>query len=122
MGETGKRIVLVGHCGPDSYALRSAIGSAVPGAKIEFANDEEAAIKAAAEGALLLINRELDGGFATDGLGLVAKLAGATKVMLISNYEDAQAASEKAGALPGFGKRGMYSEEAKERLRGAVGG
>lgn len=114
------RVVLVGHCGPDSYALRSAIGSALPGARIEFANEEDAAQRAAAGASLMLINREPMGDFSSDGLGLIAKLGRITKVMLISNYADAQADAERAGALPGFGKKSMYAEDTRKRLIAAL--
>ena len=36
MADAPIRILLVGHCGPDAYALRSAIGGMVPGASVEF--------------------------------------------------------------------------------------
>jgi hypothetical protein len=42
------------------------------------------------------------------------------KMMLVSNYPDAQAAAEKAGALPGFGKRDIGSPRVKELLRDAL--
>ena len=115
---------MVGHCGPDSYALRSAAGRAVPEASVDFVTDEQAAMVAAAAGALLLVNRVLDGEFEDDdGQALIQRLvgSGAKKVMLVSNLPDAQAAAAKAGALPGFGKSAMGSEETKRKLRAAVG-
>ncbi len=43
-GESGGavRIVLVGHCMPDAYALRSAVRRTVPGATVVTANDSKA--------------------------------------------------------------------------------
>jgi len=122
MAESKLRIVMVGHCGPDSYALKSAVGSAVPGAEVVFANDEKKLAESVKGAALLLVNRVLDGDFADDGgIELIGKLAATgANVMLVSNYPDAQEEAEKAGALPGFGKTTMYAAETKERIRAAV--
>ena len=121
MGVDTPRIVLVGHCGPDAYVLTSAVGRAVKGASVEFVNDEDGAVRAAEGAALVLVNRALDGDFASgDGVELISKLTGKAKVMLVSNFPDAQQAAEKAGALPGFGKTMLYGEETARRIRGAV--
>jgi len=123
VSEPKPRIALVGHCGPDSYALRSAARRAVPEAEVEFITDEPSALKAAAAGALLLVNRVLDGDFKDDdGQSLINKVlaTGSNKVMLISNFPDAQAAAEKAGALPGFGKTTMNADETRNLLKQAV--
>jgi two-component system chemotaxis response regulator CheY len=125
MPDKPARILLVGHCGPDSYALRSAVGTMIPGAAVEFASDQTALDKQVTQADLLLVNRSLDGDFpADDGVELIRSLAerGAVpRMMLISNYPDAQAEAQAAGALPGFGKRDMYSDETKRRLRTALG-
>lgn len=122
-GEAGKqRIALVGHCGPDSYAIRGAVQAMVPGAEVRFVNDGAAAEQAAAAGDVLLVNRVLDGDFETSsGLELIRALAPrGARVMLVSNYAEAQAEAEAAGALPGFGKAGLYSAAMRERLAAAV--
>jgi two-component system chemotaxis response regulator CheY len=121
------RIALVGHCGPDSYALRSAMGSAVPGSEVVFASDEEALAAELARADLLLVNRTLDGEFrAGSGLELIRLLRttypqARVRIMLVSNYPDAQAEAEAAGALPGFGKREMYAAGTRARVRAALG-
>lgn len=124
MSETAKRIVLVGHCGPDSYALKSAVANAIPGAVVGFANDLDSLEKVAKEADLLLINRVLDGHFDTgNGVDLIRELSARgvrPSLMLISNYEDAQAEAQRAGAIAGFGKAQMYTEAAKLRLRSAL--
>lgn len=119
-----KRIVLVGHCGPDSFALRSAMQSFVPGAVVESADSQEEAEAAAVSSDLLVINRVLDGDFATpSGVELIRTLAlqgvGA-RLMLVSNFADAQHEAEAAGAVPGFGKRGLYAEDTRRRIREAL--
>jgi hypothetical protein len=116
-------VLLVGHCGPDSYALRSAVGRVVPGAQVEFVNDQRALDKKLAAADLVLVNRVLDGPFAArGGVELIALLAPVSRArfLLISNYPEAQAAAVEAGALPGFGKAEMNSPAAQERLLGAL--
>ena len=124
MSEPNMQIVLVGHCGPDSYALRNAVSRYVPGASVEFAPDETALQRALPTATLLLVNRVLDGDYALEsGIDLIRGLTGAArpKAMLISNYTDAQKEAVDAGALPGFGKRDMNSEEARQKVLEAVG-
>ena len=120
----GKTVALVGHCGPDMFALRSAIRSALPGAEVVSIEDEGALASGSAQASLLLINRVLDGQFDDEsGLALIeryANLPGAPRVMLVSNFPDAQAAAQQAGAAPGFGKRELYSDQMKQRLRDAM--
>ncbi|MEX2219906.1 MAG: hypothetical protein WD749_14235 [Phycisphaerales bacterium] len=121
------RIALVGHCGPDSYALRSAISGFVPGAEVVFAHDDDALAAEVARADLLLINRTLDGSFSdAGGIELVRRLHAAgvrarPPLMLVSNFADAQREAEAAGALPGFGKKEMYSQTTRARVRGALG-
>jgi len=127
MAERMKKIVLVGHCGPDAAMLRSAVRGAVADAAFESVNDDET-LAGAMDGAdLALVNRALDGTFsAADGVELIGRLAsrrsgGRPVLMLVSNYEDAQARAVQAGAAPGFGKLAMYDDAAMERLRRALG-
>jgi hypothetical protein len=120
-----KRIALVGHCGPDSSYLRMAIKNAVKDATIVAADDDGELQQVIGEGVdLILFNRELGYGF-TDGLGVdyIRRLRGARpalKMMLVSNYGDAQTAAVAAGALPGFGKRELGTKRVVELLRDAV--
>lgn len=120
-----KRIVLVGHCGPDSFAIRSAMQSFAPGAVVESARDEEAAFRAALASDLLVINRLLDGEFeAPSGVELIRQMAlrgVAARLMLVSNFRDAQNEAEAAGAVPGFGKRELYAEDTRRRVRDSLG-
>lgn len=118
-------VVLVGHCGPDSWMLKSAVGRALPGASVTFSNTD-ASTKAAAESAdLLLVNRVLDGEFEDDsGIALIAALRDAkgrkAEMMLVSNFADAQSQAEAAGAVPGFGKSNAGTIQTADRLRAAV--
>src|SRR5688572_19037112 len=105
-----KTVALIGHCGPDSSYLRMAISKAIPGAKIVAADDDES-LKAALDNGLdlALFNRVLDYGFHdSEGVSVIRKLARsypATRMMMVSNFPETQAAAVQAGAVPGFGKR-----------------
>jgi two-component system, chemotaxis family, chemotaxis protein CheY len=122
---TKKRIVLVGHCGPDSSYLRMTIGRAVKNATVLMADDEAQLTRVVDEGVdLLLLNRVLDYGFSVDlGTELVKRLRQDhpnLKMMLVTNYPEIQAEAIRLGALPGFGKREMGSAKVQELLRKAV--
>lgn len=120
-----RTVVLVGHCNPDMFMLRTAVGRALPGATIETANDTEAAHAHAHAGAVWLVNRELDGQFETgSGVELIGSFAGADDppaMLLISNLTEAQQHAEAAGARPGFGKAQLYHARTAELLRQAAG-
>jgi len=120
-----KRILLVGHCGPDTSYLKIAVRSAAPDAAVQSASDQAHVDRALAEGVdLMLLNRELDGEFQlTSGIELIRRLKSShpkLKLMLVSNYPEAQAAALAAGALPGFGKRDLHSPKAIESIKAAL--
>jgi DNA-binding NarL/FixJ family response regulator len=120
-----KKVLLVGHCGPDSSYLRLAVRSADPAAQILAADAPGELDAALAQGIdLVLLNRELGYDFEPMvGVDLIARLKQShpgLKTMLISNYADAQAAAVAAGAVPGFGKREIGSPRAMQLLRSAL--
>jgi hypothetical protein len=92
---------------------------------LKSANDDAALGTYTRPDALLLINRVLDGRFdAGTGVDLIEQLAGrqpAPKLMLISNYPDAQARAVEAGALPGFGKSELGSPDTAMKLKALAG-
>ena len=120
-----KKVALVGHCGPDSSFLRMAINKAIPGVQIVAADDDQE-LKAVLDAGvdLVLFNRQLDFGFDDpQGVSVIRKLGRyypKSKMMLVSNYADAQAAAVEAGALPGFGKREIGGAKVTQLLRDAV--
>jgi DNA-binding NarL/FixJ family response regulator len=122
-----KMVVLVGHCGPDNSYLRMAVSQAEKTTQV-FAADDTAELKHALEEGvdLVLFNRELSWGFdESTGVELIRKLKTTypqVKMMLVSNYPDAQAAAVAAGALPGFGKRDIGSPKVNQLLRQALNG
>lgn len=121
-----KNIALIGHCGPDAWMLKSMVRRALDGAEVVMINSRGDLDSSIERLDLLLVNRVLDGDFENEsGLDLISSIAesaGELKpaAILISNYEDAQAAAEQAGAKPGFGKSDLHSEEAANRLRAAL--
>jgi len=123
---TGPRtVLLVGHCGPDAWMLKSVVGRAIDRADVRMVNSDDDLRAAVSDASLLLVNRVLDGRFDTEsGIDLIRDFAGsadAPPCMLVSNFEDAQEAAERAGARPGFGKRDAGTEQTADRLRAAVG-
>jgi len=119
-----RRIVLVGHCGPDVFMLKTAIARLLPDAEIAMANDSSSLNDHLDDDPVLLVNRELDGRFhTTSGVELIASLndrASSPVSLLISNFEEAQTAAQAAGARPGFGKSHLYDDTTAQRLRDAA--
>ncbi len=116
-----KRIVLVGHCGPDAWALKTAVERAAPGAEVTNVQSSTDLGSLLEEADLLLVNRVLDGDFGTgNGVELIGNLNTNVATMLVSNFTDAQAAAEAAGAKPGFGKSDLYAEETTARIQAAL--
>ncbi len=121
----GVRVALVGHCVPDAAAIRAMLGRALPGAEVVMVNDE-AGLRAARGSGLLLVNRVLDGSFGgiASGIELIrvlsSEVSSGVRTMLVSNYAEAQAEAEAAGAVPGFGKTDLNEPETLERIRAAV--
>ncbi len=119
-----KTVVLVGHCGPDMFMLKTAVGRALPEATIVSVNDVDALGEYRTPEALLLVNRELDGRFhSQSGIDLISEIAQQTHVaatMLISDLEDAQSEAVAAGAKPGFGKSQLYDKSTTDLLTGAM--
>ena len=129
-GTTGtgnaKHVVLVGHCGPDAWFLKSAVNRAIPGAKISMASSFDQVERGLSGADLLLVNRVLDGAFMSEsGVDLIRTLRDrdghGAALMLISNLQEAQEEAEQAGAHRGFGKSQANSDDAEDLLRQAVG-
>jgi DNA-binding NarL/FixJ family response regulator len=124
-------IALVGHCGPDSFMLRSAVKYAAKVADVPLLVSQaqlDTALQSAdaAHPYVLLVNRVLDGEFnLTEGVELIKQLKTQypfTRCMLISNYPESQQAAVAVGGLPGFGKAEVGSAKMKEALTSATAG
>ncbi len=119
-----KRILLVGHCGVDGPRLKDELSRALPGTEVERINSDADLRRAVGEGeALLLVNRE-PVGFNSEGLDIIREVKSNNpdcKVMLVSDYEEAQREAEGAGALKGFGKSEMGSPKLAQHVKHALG-
>jgi two-component system chemotaxis response regulator CheY len=120
-----KKVVLVGHCGPDSSYLRMAVASADRSLKVFMADDADELNQMLTDGVdLLLLNRELGWGFEeSEGVEVIRQLRSRfpqVKMMLVSNYPEAQAAAVAVGGVPGFGKREIGSPRVAEVIRSAL--
>jgi hypothetical protein len=120
-----KKVVLVGHCGPDSSFLRIVVSRAGKDVQVFSADDVRELKRQLDDGVdLLLFNRTLDFGFDdVEGVSVIRKLRPHypnVKMMLVSNFPDAQAAAVAEGALPGFGKRELNTPRVAELIREAL--
>jgi hypothetical protein len=115
-------IALVGHCGPDAFALQSSVMGFVPGAVLHRLGSMDELSEKMDQLSLLLVNRVLDGRFGHDsGIELIRALGDdAPPAMLISNFPESLEESVAAGALMGFGKRTMRSAQAETALKSAL--
>ncbi len=121
-----KKVLLVGHCGPDSSYLRMAVRKADPAVEIGMADDPRELSVALEKGVdLVLLNRELGYGWekptGVDVIKQLKQTLPTMKMMLVSNYPDAQQAAEAAGAMPGFGKRDIGTPRVTQLLQAALG-
>ena len=117
-----KQVLDVGNCGYDHSSLKSLIERNFD-AKVLQAHGPNDALKMLREQtfALVIINRKLDRDH-SDGMDILQDIKSDeqlqdTPVMLLSNYEDAQAAAIDAGAAPGFGKKELGKEETIKKLQ-----
>lgn len=120
-----KRVALIGHCGPDSSYLRLTVSRAMKDVQVVMVDDAAELDKLILSGVdLLLFNRVLDYGFDdSEGVAVIRKLRKThpnLRMMLVSNYPEAQAEAVAAGALAGFGKREMSSPRVSELIREAL--
>ncbi len=122
-----KKVLLVGHCGPDSSYLRMSVRKAVPDVEIVSADDGRELTKALEVGGidLVLFNRELGYGYDPDtGVEAIRALRPThpdLKMILVTNYDDVQREAQMAGAQPGFGKKELGSGRVTELLRDTLG-
>ena len=122
-----KKVLLVGHCGPDSAYLRQSVRKAVQDVEILSADDGRELTKTLEAGPvdLVLFNRELGYGYDPDtGVEAIRALRSVypeLKMILVSNYDDAQRAALQAGGQPGFGKRDLGTPKVAELLREVLG-
>ena len=119
-----RTVALVGHCGPDTALLRSAVSRILPEVQIEIILDSDSLQLHLNQGSVLLVNRVLDGAFpSSDGIELIRRVSETDDPpvpILVSNYPDAQEQAIAAGARPGFGKSELYERATADKLREAI--
>jgi two-component system chemotaxis response regulator CheY len=105
-----KKVLSLGQCSYDNRTISRLLQTA--GAEVVVASTFEEArdLLSRIDFALVLVNRVTDSD-GTQGLDFIREMrkGGERKhgIMLISNYEDAQAQARELGALPGFGKNAL---------------
>jgi two-component system, chemotaxis family, chemotaxis protein CheY len=106
------------------HMLSSAMRRIVPESSVVIANDPDSLASHLDDDSVLLVNRVLDGAFETErGSELIRELSARANppvMLLISNFESAQAEAVAAGARPGFGKSQLYQENTVSIMRNAV--
>lgn len=119
-----QHVVLVGHCNVDGPRLQREIESKAGQVVVSRVNEAAALQAAVARGAdLLLVNRE-PVGFEEEGVEIIRDVHArhpGQKVMLVSDYPDAQEQAVSAGALPGFGKADIGSPKLIDTVKQALG-
>jgi DNA-binding response OmpR family regulator len=121
----GKKVLDVGQCGFDGPRLRRMLREKV-GAEVECADTLEEAREKLQSAAfdLVLVNRVLAKNRAR-GIEVVAMIlseCSGTKVMLVSDKPEAQDEAVKLGAVRGFGKANLFTQETEQLVCGELGG
>jgi DNA-binding NarL/FixJ family response regulator len=117
------RILDVGQCGIDGPRIRRLLTSELH-ATVDRADTKTQALAFAAKNpyALVLVNRILNAD-RSPGLDVIDALKTQhpdLQIMLVSDQPDAQQQAQSRGALPGFGKSTLDSEETIDLLRNAL--
>jgi two-component system chemotaxis response regulator CheY len=107
-----KRVLSVGQCFADHSSITRVLRGSF-GAEVVGADTQREALNALRQDsfALVLVNRVFDAD-GSSGLDLIGAIKAEedlrdVPVMLVSNYEDAQAQAVREGAVLGFGKAAL---------------
>lgn len=117
-----KKVLSVGNCGYDDSRIGrmlSAVGASAD--RAHDAADAKAKLQQNQYG-LVLINRIFDANGAS-GIEFVSELKKEKpdlKIMLVSDYPDAQATAISNGALPGFGKSQLSDPDTHAKVQQAL--
>jgi CheY-like chemotaxis protein len=117
-----KRVLSVGQCWADHGSIASTLKKEF-GSEVERADDLGGALERLRRGgfSLLLVNRVFDAD-GSSGVELIRRVKSdptlhSVPVMLVSNYDDAQAEAAAAGASLGFGKAALGRPQMLERVK-----
>ena len=116
------KVLSVGSCASDDYRMARLLQTV--GADLRTAGTLQEALELAGREQfdLVLVNRinDWDGTRGVDFIAAARKAGTRTPMMLVSDYEEAQAEAVAAGALPGFGKSQMRDAAVSDLLRRAI--
>ncbi len=121
-----KQVLDVGNCGYDHSSLKSLIEGNFDAQVLQSHGPSDTLKMLRQQSfALVVINRKLDRDH-SDGIDILKDLKSDEQlkdvpVMMLSNFEDAQVAAQKAGAVPGFGKRDLGKETTLKKLEPFLG-
>ncbi len=119
------QVLSVGQCRPDHSSISSFFKSHFDAVVIDADTWGDTITKMQNETIdLVLVNRLLDRD-GSDGLQIVKNLKAdpeyrSVPVMLVSNYPEAQRAAVEAGAVPGFGKSELRTQQVVNRVAAAL--
>jgi len=115
------RVLDIGNCSPDHASICSLLETSF-GAQVVQSHGLEDALEQLANQSftLILVNRKLDRDY-SDGLDVIKQIKACeefaqTPIMMITNFVEHQAKAVEAGALSGFGKLELASQETQEKL------
>ncbi len=117
-----KKVMSVGQCNPDHFALSEFLKRNFECDVIRIDSTEEALEKLNSEKVdLVLVNRKLDIDY-TEGTILIEKMKESDNlksipVMLISNYPEYQEEAVKKGAIYGIGKLEYFKPKSVEKFK-----
>jgi CheY-like chemotaxis protein len=121
-----KRVLDVGQCGPDHFAIRSYLTRNFDCDIIQVDDVAGALAQLKANSFdLVLVNRKLDIDY-SDGIDVIRALKADAEiakvpVMLVTNYPEHQDAAIAAGAIRGFGKLEFGKPETRMKLSALLG-
>ena len=121
-----KRVLDVGQCGPDHATIRSYLTRHFDCEVVQTHGAEDTLAQLKAEQFdLVLINRKLDADY-SDGIEVIRRIKADPSiahvpVMLVTNYQEHQAAAIAEGALQGFGKLEYEKPETRAKLAAVLG-
>jgi len=121
-----KRVLSVGQCFADHSGITRVLRGSF-GAVVVAADSTQDALDKLREGtfALVLVNRLLDAD-GSSGMNVIRAIKAeeslrSVPVMLVSNYEEAQAQAVQAGAVSGFGKAALGQPHMLARVKPYLG-
>lgn len=121
-----KTVLDIGNCGPDHSAIGRMLTSHFDVCVLQGHEFRDALqILETQQVDLVLINRKLDKDY-SDGMDVLKRLKADSRfakipVMIVSNYGEVQDEAVQLGALRGFGKLSLASEDTLGRLASVFG-